>query len=230
MAEIVLKIKEISKSYRSRSRTVEVLDRISFCAEEGRSYAIVGESGSGKSTLLSILAGLQKPDGGSVLYKEKDIHSLKDAELAVLRRHDIVYVSQFQDVIPELNLAENVRIADCFDDRVAEDAQERTERILARLGLSDLKEELPENLSGGEIRRLTIARALYASPKILLLDEPTNDLDRANRRIVTDALRELSGQGITVLAATHDADLASAADEIIYMDRSLSVILSTGSS
>ncbi len=222
MSDTILDIKNISKSYRNKRREVAVLKDLNLAVTQGLFYGIKGDSGNGKSTLLSIIGGLQKPDEGAVIYNGKDITGLDDNSLAVLRRHDIVYISQFQDVIPELTVAENVRIVDYFDGDVTGSGKESAEDILSGLGLFDLKDELPETLSGGELRRLTIARAIYAAPKVLLLDEPTNDLDSTNKQLVIDILKKLTARGITVIVATHDDNVADSADVIYSLNSDFS--------
>lgn len=249
MGRVILNAENITKTYSNRRGKNVVLDGFSLQIEEGKFYAVVGESGSGKSTLLSILSGLQKPDSGRVIYdpegiqgeipeesskgiskeiSEEDsilskyvISDMNDDELTKLRRHDIVYVPQSQEVLPTLNVEYNIRLVDNFDkNEKAEDELTKIARlslILEELGISDLIEEYPSALSGGELRRLCIARTLYAEPKVILADEPTNDLDKDNREILRKIFRSIADRGVSVVTVTHDEELAKVADEIISL-------------
>ena len=220
MSDTVLYAEKINKSYKSRRGTHTVLSDLSFQAEEGKFYAIEGESGSGKSTFLSILGGLQKSDDGEIVYRDCKLSELSDDELTVLRRHDIVYVPQSQDVLPTLNVIDNIRIIDFFDgdsDSNPELGDTRLSLIVDQLGIQELRNEYPAELSGGELRRLCIARALYSDPKVILADEPTNDLDKENREKLGDIFRQVADKGISVVVVTHDSDLAAKADERLFL-------------
>ena len=214
MGSIILNAKNIKKVYSNRRGDNTVLDGLSLTIEEGKLYAIEGESGSGKSTLLSILAGLQKPSEGEVTYspdveKSFTISEMDDSALSKLRRHDIVYVPQMQEVLPSLNVRDNICLVDNFDDK---NDRNRLTLILEQLGISDLVNEYPSELSGGELRRLCIARTLYANPKVILADEPTNDLDADNRDKLRKIFSDTREKGVAVVVVTHDSELAEAAD------------------
>ena len=227
MGRLLLRAENITKTYTNRRGSNTVLDGLSLQIEAGRFYTVEGESGSGKSTLLSILSGLQKPDDGQVIYSPEDdteyiINEMSDDELSVLRRHDIVYVPQTQDILPTLNVTENIRLVDCFDDKVFLDDRNvsddtRLSLILEQLGITALGGEYPSELSGGELRRLCIARTLYADPVIILADEPTNDLDKDNRNKIRRVFREIADKGVGVVVVTHDSDMAEEADERILL-------------
>lgn len=224
MGNVILSAKNIRKTYSNRRGDNTVLDGLSFSIEEGKLYAIEGESGSGKSTLLSILAGLQKPSDGEVAYSPEEgeslaISDMDDSELSKLRRHDIVYVPQMQEVLPSLTVRDNICLVDNFDKK--RDSKDSTKEmkdigrltlILERLGISDLVNEYPSELSGGELRRLCIARTLYANPRVILADEPTNDLDKDNRDKLREIFSETRDKGVAVVVVTHDSELAEAAD------------------
>ena len=234
MGSIILNAKNIKKVYSNRRGDNTVLDGLSLTIEEGKIYAIEGESGSGKSTLLSILAGLQKPSEGEVTYspdveKSFTISEMDDSALSKLRRHDIVYVPQMQEVLPSLNVIDNICLVDNFDDRKKDRKKNRKKisnkisnkemsdigrltLILEQLGISDLVNEYPSELSGGELRRLCIARTLYANPKVILADEPTNDLDADNRNKLRKIFSDTREKGVAVVVVTHDSELAEAAD------------------
>ena len=214
MGSIILNAKNIKKVYSNRRGDNTVLDGLSLTIEEGKLYAIEGESGSGKSTLLSILAGLQKPSEGEVTYspdveKSFTISEMDDSALSKLRRHDIVYVPQMQEVLPSLNVRDNICLVNNFDDK---NDRNRLTLILEQLGISDLVNEYPSELSGGELRRLCIARTLYANPKVILADEPTNDLDADNRNKLRKIFSDTREKGVAVVVVTHDSELAEAAD------------------
>ena len=214
MGSIILNAKNIKKVYSNRRGDNTVLDGLSLTIEEGKLYAIEGESGSGKSTLLSILAGLQKPSEGEVTYspdveKSFTISEMDDSALSKLRRHDIVYVPQMQEVLPSLNVRDNICLVDNFDDK---NDRNRLTLILEQLGISDLVNEYPSELSGGELRRLCIARTLHANPKVILADEPTNDLDADNRNKLRKIFSDTREKGVAVVVVTHDSELAEAAD------------------
>ena len=225
MEKVYLDAENIIKSYKNKRGENIVLDNLSLHIEGGKFYAVVGESGSGKSTLLSILSGLQKPNSGSVIYKtgEEDgirIDELSDDQLTKLRRHDIVYIPQTQDILPYLTVGENIRLVDNFDEDNTDDELSKVSRlslILEELGITELEREYPSVLSGGELRRLCIARTLYSEPKIILADEPTNDLDKDNRDILRNIFRTIANKGVAVVVVTHDPELASAADEVIRL-------------
>ena len=213
----VLELKDISKSFLRHGQEFNVLNGIDLEIESGSFISIEGESGSGKSTLLGILAGLIEPDSGSSVYRTEEIEEgidttkLSADEKAKLRRHDIVYMSQLHEIIPELTVSENIRLTEVFDDTKKAD-DEKLYGILDRLGISDIKDEYPDEISGGELRRLIVARTLYSSPKVVLADEPTNDLDADNRKVIYNIFREMAEEGITVVVATHDEELALATD------------------
>ena len=233
MGSIILNAKNIKKVYSNRRGDNTVLDGLSLTIEEGKLYAIEGESGSGKSTLLSILAGLQKPSEGEVTYspdveKSFTISEMDDSALSKLRRHDIVYVPQMQEVLPSLNVRDNICLVDNVDDKNNRKKDRKKDRkkisnkemsdigrltlIIEQLGISDLVNEYPSELSGGELRRLCIARTLYANPKVILADEPTNDLDADNRDKLRKIFSDTREKGVAVVVVTHDSELAEAAD------------------
>ena len=226
MGQVLLKAENITKVYSNSRGDNTVLDGLSLQIEEGKLYAIEGESGSGKSTLLSILSGLQKPSDGDVVYTPDEetalsINDIDDDELSKLRRHDIVYVPQTQEVLPTLNVEDNIRLVDFFDEDKNADKDlsniGRLSLILDQLGISELSREYPSELSGGELRRLCITRTLYVEPKVILADEPTNDLDKDNRDIIRGIFRDIADKGVAVVVVTHDGELASEADERIRL-------------
>ena len=225
----ILEIKNISKKYTRRNSRITVLSGVDIGIEKSTFNTIEGESGSGKSTFLGIISGLIDADEGEVIYHKKDgsdikINSLSADERARLRRHDIVYMSQLQEVIPELTVSENIRLTDVFTHEETS-GDTRLSVILERLGLTDIRDEYPCDISGWELRRLVIARTLYSSPEIVLAEEPTNDLDKDNREEIYRIFRDMSERGITVIVATHDKELVEAADNrFLLKDGKLSLI------
>lgn len=225
MGDIILDIKNIRKCFSNKKREVEVLRDVTFQLRKGVFYSIEGESGCGKSTLLSIISGIRRPDEGSIIYykdgREIELTAMDDEYLSQIRRHDIAYISQFQDIIPGLTVEENIKLVDVFDSAGMKGKKGKNgddfELLLSELGLMELKNEYPEYLSGGELRRLIIARTVYAKPGVILADEPTNDLDKANRTIILKMLKSLTEKGITVIAVTHEKEVREYADEYLEL-------------
>lgn len=206
----------IGKKYSKKSRTVTAVQTTSAKFESGKLTVIFGRSGSGKTTLLNILSGLIKPTSGSVTYDGKDIFSLDDRELSKFRAGNIGYIPQGQSSLSALTVAENLILPAALIGRDIPD--DEVEKLLITVGLADLKNAYPNELSGGELRRLAIARALINKPSVIFADEPTNDLDDENTRIVFELLKKTAKQGTAVIAVTHDTTAADHADIIYRMD------------
>ena len=206
----------IGKKYSKKSRTVTAVQTTSAEFESGKLTVIFGRSGSGKTTLLNILSGLIKPTSGSVTYDGKDIFSLDDRELSKFRAGNIGYIPQGQSSLSALTVAENLTLPAALVGRDIPD--DEVEKLLKTVGLADLKNAYPNELSGGELRRLAIARALINKPSVIFADEPTNDLDDENTRIVFELLKKTAKQGTAVIAVTHDTTAADHADTIYRMD------------
>ena len=185
---------------------------------EGRLSVLEGRSGSGKTTLLNILAGLQKPSSGEVLYDGTSLYSMGDDELSRFRNDRCGIVPQGQSAVSSLTVLENVMLPGTIYG-LDEGLRDRAESLLEKVGIADLKDVMPSEMSGGEIRRMAIARALLLEPEILLADEPTADLDPENTAVVLSLLREAARGGTSVLIVTHDADAAACADRMFQMDR-----------
>lgn len=217
-----IEARDICKSYVRRGTKLLVLDQINFLAKSGEFVAIEGESGCGKTTFLSILAGILPADEGSVRYfdsrNELELSKLKPTEKSVLRRRDIVLLPQLQSVIAELTVAENILLPAMFSGQKREQVDKHLDFLINRLGLKDLADCYPDEISGGELRRLAVARACILQPKIILADEPTNDLDRENRLVIYDFFREMADAGSIVIVATHDKELAESADRRININ------------
>jgi putative ABC transport system ATP-binding protein len=210
----ILKVHNLSKVYGKGDTQIKALDDISFNVEKGEFVAIVGPSGSGKSTLLHILGGVDTPSSGQVLVDGTDICALDQTKLAIFRRRQIGLIYQFYNLIPILNVEENITLPLLLDERSLDEA--RLKEIVATLGLADRVSHLPNQLSGGQQQRVSIGRALINNPALILADEPTGNLDSSNSKEII-ALLKLSNQRYhqTLIVVTHDRDIALQADRII---------------
>ena len=210
----ILKLNNLSKVYGKGDTQIKALDDVSFSVEKGEFIAIVGPSGSGKSTLLHILGGVDTPSAGQVLVDGTDICALDQTKLAIFRRRQIGLIYQFYNLIPILNVEENITLPLLLDERSLDEA--RLKEIVATLGLADRVGHLPNQLSGGQQQRVSIGRALINNPALVLADEPTGNLDSNNAKEII-ALLKLSNQRYhqTLIIVTHDRDIALQADRII---------------
>jgi putative ABC transport system ATP-binding protein len=210
----ILKVHNLSKVYGKGNTQIKALNDVSFNVEKGEFVAIVGPSGSGKSTLLHILGGVDTPSSGQVLVDGTDICALDQTKLAIFRRRQIGLIYQFYNLIPILNVEENITLPLLLDERSLDEA--RLKEIVATLGLGDRVSHLPNQLSGGQQQRVSIGRALINNPALILADEPTGNLDSANSKEII-ALLKLSNQRYhqTLIVVTHDRDIALQADRII---------------
>ena len=210
----ILKVNNLSKVYGKGDTQIKAIDGVSFSVEKGEFVAIVGPSGSGKSTLLHILGGVDTPTSGQVLVDGTDIFGLDQTKLAIFRRRQIGLIYQFYNLIPILNLAENITLPLLLDGRSLDEA--RLNEIVTTLGLADRTRHLPNQLSGGQQQRVSIGRALINNPALVLADEPTGNLDSANSKEIISLLK-LSNQRYhqTLILVTHDRDIALQADRII---------------
>ena len=210
----ILKVNNLSKVYGKGDTQIKALDDVSFSVEKGEFVAIVGPSGSGKSTLLHILGGVDTPSSGQVLVDGTDICALDQTKLAIFRRRQIGLIYQFYNLIPILNVEENITLPLLLDERSLDEA--RLKEIVATLGLGDRVSHLPNQLSGGQQQRVSIGRALINNPALILADEPTGNLDSANSKEIISLLK-LSNKRYhqTLILVTHDRDIALQADRII---------------
>ncbi len=213
----ILKCENVSKIYGKGETEVTALDKVSFTVEKGEFVSIIGPSGSGKSTLLHILGGVDKPTEGKVFIDGTDIHSLSEDKLAIFRRRQIGLVYQFYNLMPVLNIDENIALPHLLDGRPLD--KERLDQVVEHLGLTDRRKNLPSQLSGGQQQRVSIGRALYSHPAILLADEPTGNLDRKTGEEIIDLLKESNKKNKqTLILITHDEALAMQADRIISIE------------
>ncbi|MCL2678676.1 MAG: ABC transporter ATP-binding protein, partial [Clostridiales bacterium] len=207
----MLKVENLSKIYGSGDALVCALTNVSFNVEKGEFVAVMGTSGSGKSTLLHLLGGVDRPTGGKVFIDGTDIYSLNESKLAIFRRRHIGLIYQFYNLIPTLNVEENITLPQLLDGQSVD--RKHLNEILATIGLTDRVRHLPNKLSGGQQQRVSIGRALMGDPSILLADEPTGNLDSKSSRDVVELLK-LSNKkfGRTLIVITHDERIALQAD------------------
>ena len=213
----ILQTTDLKKYYGSGDTMVRALDGVDLSVEDGEFAAIVGTSGSGKSTLLHMLGGLDRPTSGKVFVEGKDIFSLGDDELTIFRRRKIGFVFQSYNLVPVLNVYENIVLPVELDGNRVDRAH--IEHIIETLGLQEKKESLPSQLSGGQQQRVAIARALAAKPAIILADEPTGNLDSRTSLDVMGLLKVTSQQfSQTIVMITHNEEIAQMADRIIRIE------------
>ena len=213
----ILRVEHLTKRYGQGEAQVSALDDVSFCVEQGEFVAIVGPSGSGKSTLLHLLGGVDRPTGGKVYVSDKDMYALDETALAIFRRRQIGLIYQFYNLIPVLNVEENITLPLLLDNRSVNTQQ--LDSMVEALGLKKRLQHLPSQLSGGQQQRVSIGRALMASPAIVLADEPTGNLDRANIREIIDLLKRLHDElHQTLIIITHDEGIALQADRILKIE------------
>lgn len=213
----ILRVEHLTKRYGQGEAQVSALDDVSFCVEQGEFVAIVGPSGSGKSTLLHLLGGVDRPTGGKVYVSDKDMYALDETALAIFRRRQIGLIYQFYNLIPVLNVEENITLPLLLDNRSINVQQ--LDNMVQALGLKKRLQHLPSQLSGGQQQRVSIGRALMASPAIVLADEPTGNLDRANSREIIDLLKRLHDElHQTLIIITHDESIALQADRILKIE------------
>jgi putative ABC transport system ATP-binding protein len=201
----LLELKDLTKSYQRGGQAFNAVNRVSLSVEPGEFISIIGRSGSGKSTLLNMSAGLLRPTGGTVLFEGNDIHQLKDRELSFLRNEKIGYVPQGQSLLSNFTVFDNVCIPWFLFKREG-DAEGRAFILLEKVGISHLASSYPRELSGGEMRRVSIARALINEPRLLIADEPTGDLDAATTAEIMELFNRIAGEGTAVLMVTHELD------------------------
>lgn len=217
MKEYIVETKSLKKYYQMGENTVKALDGVDFRVKAREFVAIIGKSGSGKSTLLHMLGGLDEPTDGSVLIDGKILSGLKKEQLAIFRRRKIGFIFQNYNLVPDLNVYENVVLPVELDGRKVD--EEYVSEILELLGLSKKQDAFPGNLSGGQQQRVAIARAVAAKPVIILADEPTGNLDSATSHEVLGLLKMAARQfSQTIILITHDRDIAQLADRIVHIE------------
>jgi lipoprotein-releasing system ATP-binding protein len=214
-----VEVANLSKSYRTATGPLTVLQGIDLSVEQGQMVAVVGASGVGKSTLLHVLGGLDRFDGGSIRIGEADLGSMTDRDVVAYRNRHIGFVFQFHHLLPEFTAVENAEMPLRIARESMATARPKAEALLRRVGLGDRLDHRPGTLSGGEQQRVAIARALVMTPSLLLADEPTGDLDERTADTLHHLLREMHGeQGLTSIIATHNMRLAGICDRVLRLE------------
>ena len=213
----LMQIQHLSKVYGQGENQVRAVDDISFTVEKGEFLAIIGPSGSGKSTLLHILGGVDRPTSGKVFVDGQDVYTQNEDQLAIFRRRQVGLIYQFYNLIPVLNVVENMTLPVLMDGRQVN--QERLEELLDVLGLRGREKHLPNQLSGGQQQRVSIGRALMNAPAVVLADEPTGNLDSKNSQDIVELLKMSNKKyGQTLVIITHDENIALQAHRVIAIE------------
>lgn len=213
----ILKVENLVKKYGQGENEVIAVNDMSFSVEQGEFVAIVGSSGSGKSTLLHLLGGVDRPNSGKVYIQEEDIYQLNTEKLAIFRRRQVGLVYQFYNLIPTLDVEENITLPCELDGKKVD--QERLHKLLRELGMENRVKHLPNQLSGGQQQRVSIGRALITNPAIVLADEPTGNLDSKSSEEILELLK-MSNQMYkqTIVMITHNMEIAKCADRILHIE------------
>ena len=211
----ILEVDNLCKNYGKGSTLVKALDDVSFSVEEGEFVAIVGSSGSGKSTLLHILGAVDKPTSGKVVIGDIDVFKQKDDALAVFRRRKVGLIYQFYNLIPILNVEENMTLPILLDGKSVD--KNYLKELIDILGLERRINHLPNELSGGQQQRVAIARALIGNPKIIIADEPTGNLDSQNSHEILSIFKKMNENHITIIMVSHDPLIASYSSRLLYL-------------
>ena len=213
----ILRAEHLSKIYGKGENQVKALDDVSFSIEKGQFVAIIGPSGSGKSTLLHILGGVDRPTEGKVFLEGQDVFAQNEDQLAIFRRRQVGLIYQFYNLIPVLNVTENITLPVLMDGRKVN--RERLEQLMTTLDLRDREKHLPNQLSGGQQQRVSIGRALMNAPAVVLADEPTGNLDSKTSQEIVELLKLSNRQfGQTLVVITHDESIALQADRILTIE------------
>lgn len=213
----ILRIENLTKTYGEGDNKVEALKDINLCINKGEFVAIIGASGSGKSTLLHLLGGLDRATSGKVIIDEKNIYDYKDEELSIFRRRKVGFIFQFFNLIPVLDVEENIELPVILDNEKVD--KDYLDEIITILNLQNRRTHLPSELSGGQQQRVSIGRALINKPSIILADEPTGNLDSKNTREVIELLKLTARKfNQTLILITHDSNIASMADRVITIE------------
>lgn len=213
----ILRVENLTKIYGKGENEVRALDDVSFSVNKGEFIAVIGPSGSGKSTLLHILGGVDRPTSGRVLMDGKDVYAQNEEQLAIFRRRQVGLIYQFYNLIPVLNVTENITLPVLMDGQKVN--RDRLKELITTLGLTGRENHLPNQLSGGQQQRVSIGRALMNAPAVVLADEPTGNLDSKNSKEIVDLLKISNEKyGQTLIVIIHDESIALQADRIISID------------
>ncbi len=213
----ILRVENLTKTYGTGTNQVRALDGVSFSVEKGQFLAIIGPSGSGKSTLLHILGGVDTPTSGKVFMDGQDVYAKNEEQLAIFRRREVGLIYQFYNLIPVLDVRENITLPVLMDGRKVN--EQRLKELLDTLGLVGREKHLPNQLSGGQQQRVSIGRALMNAPAVVLADEPTGNLDSKASQEIVDLLKYSNRRyGQTLIVITHDESIALQADRVIAIE------------
>jgi len=218
MSDTIITLKEISKIYKVGPNAVRAVDNVDLEIPKGQLVSIMGHSGSGKTTLLSLMGGLTKPTSGRVLINGTNIWTLSDKELSLLRNRLIGFAFQFASLLPTLSAIDNVRLPSIFGGKPPAN-HNRAAELLRLVGLDDRMHAYPAQLSGGEQRRVALARTLMNEPELILADEPTGDLDEDSEADILNIFKKINEGGVTIVLVTHSRAVASHAERILKMHR-----------
>lgn len=219
MNQIAVKVDGLTRTYKSGKSHLNAVDNLNFVIKENEFVVFMGPSGAGKSTLINLLAALEKPNKGTILFTDKDITKMSDSGKCDLRRYDLGIVFQFFNLHPGLTVSENIELPLVIAGTSKKNREEKINKVLNLLDMKKRKQHYPYELSGGEQQRTAIARALVMNPKVLLCDEPTGDLDSENGQKVIDLLHNLNKEEkITVIQVTHDESMLRIGDRLIQME------------
>ena len=213
----IAELRDIWKTYQMGSTSVHALRGVSFALEQGQMLAIMGPSGSGKSTLLNLLGCLDQPTSGSYILGGRDVARLSDNQLSDIRASQIGFIFQSYNLIPQLNVVENIEIPLYYNGISEHESYRRAALLAERVGLGHRLKHLPTELSGGERQRVATARAMASSPLFILADEPTGNLDSKTGRQILDLLRELNQEGVSMIVVTHDIYIADEAERVLHL-------------
>lgn len=215
----ILDVKHLKKTYTGRlgGTQVEALKDVSFTVEKGEYVAVMGESGSGKTTLLNILAGLDKPTGGTVILDGKNMSTLHDNDLALFRRENLGFVFQEFNLLDTLSLKDNIYLPLVLDGKNIKEIRKRAVQITDAIGITGILNKFPYEVSGGQKQRAAVARALITNPGLVLADEPTGALDSASSAELLRVFGQINKSGQTILMVTHSVDAASHADRVLFI-------------
>ncbi|CAC9936429.1 ABC transporter, ATP-binding protein [Aedoeadaptatus coxii] len=215
--ESIIETENLSKSFKRGSNTLFAVKNVNFTLKEGDFVNIIGRSGSGKSTFLNLLSGLLKPTEGKIFAKGKNISDFSDREISKYRNEIIGFVPQSLGTLPNLNVLENVSLPYYLFKR-DESAYEKAAMLLDLMGILHLKDDFAKNLSGGELKRVLIARSMINSPELLILDEPTSDLDKNTTMEIMDLLKKINSKGTALIIVTHELDILKYGNTLYQME------------
>ena len=214
----MLQVENLSREFVRGGMRFPAVDHVSFQADKGELLVVIGQSGSGKSTLFHLISGMIRPTEGTIRFLGRDVTKMSVSEITRLRGTDMGYIMQGQNLLQNLTVMENIYLPVSMNKRM-KNADFDIQELLDTFGLSHLAEEYPENLSGGEQRRVSIARSFVQKPQLVIADEPTSNLDPENTKIIMEYFRKMSESGTTVLVSTHNMDFVNYADRCLEMDK-----------